>query len=188
MGFPVFFDTCTLYGELMCDLFLRMSEERLFVPYWSEGVLDELHRVLSERVGIQRADRRIRQMMSAFPDACIGGYDSLISEMQCAEEDRHVLAAASYSPADTLVTFNIKDFPRNSVDARGIEVKHPDDFLQDVVDLSPATVAKVCYSQLCAYRHYPQTPEEYADVLKKSGVPQSAAMIYPILSTLFLDA
>lgn len=42
MGFPVFFDTCTLYGEMVNDVILRLAEELLFVPYWSSGVLEEL--------------------------------------------------------------------------------------------------------------------------------------------------
>ena len=35
MSFPVFFDTCALYGEIVNDLVLRLAEERMFVPYWS---------------------------------------------------------------------------------------------------------------------------------------------------------
>lgn len=38
MSFPVFFDTCALYGELMCDLFLRLAEKRIYEPYWSQKV------------------------------------------------------------------------------------------------------------------------------------------------------
>ena len=42
--------------------------------------------------------------------------------MQCSEEDRHVLAAACHSPAETLVTFNVADFPSAATEPVGIEV------------------------------------------------------------------
>lgn len=76
-------------------------------------------------------------MCSAFPDATVTGYDALIEDMTCDDKDRHVLAAAAYSPAETLVTFNLKDFPSQSVQDVGVELRHPDDFLQDVLDLDP---------------------------------------------------
>lgn len=78
MLFPVFFDTCTLYGALVSDLVLRFAENRLYTPYWSQGVLDELERVLGERIGKDKAGKRIRQMKSAFPDALVCGYENLV--------------------------------------------------------------------------------------------------------------
>lgn len=78
----------------------------------------------------------------------------------CDKKDRHVLAAADYSPAQTLVTFNLKDFPDSSTVPLGIEIKHPDDFLLDVFDLAPGRVATICYTALLSYKEYPQTPED----------------------------
>lgn len=78
----------------------------------------------------------------------------------CDKKDRHVLAAADYSPAQTLVTFNLKDFPDSSTIPLGIEIKHPDDFLLDVFDLAPGRVATICYTALLSYKEYPQTPED----------------------------
>jgi hypothetical protein len=40
-----------------------------------------------------------------------------------------VLAAAVRGGADTLVTFNVTDFPPKSVEDHGVEVVHPDLFL-----------------------------------------------------------
>ena len=185
MLFPVFFDTCTLYGALVSDLVLRFAENRLYTPYWSQGVLDELERVLGERIGKDKAGKRIRQMKSAFPDALVCGYENLVPGMQCSEEDRHVLAAACHSPAETLVTFNVADFPSAATEPVGIEVKHPDDFLLDVFDLDPGEVGHICVSALRSYRQYPVTPEEFAELLARSGVPRLAGAIYPSLDALF---
>lgn len=184
MSFPVFFDTCVLYGEIVNDLILRLAEERFFTPYWSSGVLTELRKNLSIRVGEERAARRINAMTHAFPDATVTGYESLIEDMTCDEKDRHVLAAADHSLAQTLVTFNLKDFPESSTFSLDIEIKHPDVFLLDVFDLDPGRVAQVGYTALRSYREYPQTPEDYTHMLQRSGLPQFAQHIYPALAAL----
>ncbi|MBW3090932.1 PIN domain-containing protein [Bifidobacterium miconisargentati] len=184
MSFPVFFDTCTLYGEIVNDAILRLAEERFFTPYWSQDVLMELERNLALRVGDTRAARRIHAMTTAFPDATVVGYESLIKNMTCDEKDRHVLAAADHSPAQTLVTFNLKDFPESSTKPLDIEIKHPDEFLLDVFDLDPGRVARVCYTALLSYKDYPQTPEEYAHMLQQSGLPGFAENVYPALDAL----
>ena len=184
MSFPVFFDTCALYGELVADLILRLAEERFYTPYWSTGVLEELERNLAERIGAARAARRVHAMNSAFPDAAVTGYDALVAGMTCDEKDRHVLAAAVHSPARTLVMFNLKDFPESSVAYLPMELKTPDEFLLDVFDLSPGRATLVCYEALRSYERYPQTPEDYAYMLQRSGVPDFAEEIYPGLAAL----
>lgn len=103
MLFPMFFDTCTLYGALVADLVLRFAEQHLYTPYWFSDVLRELEMALAERVGAEKAYRRIGMMKRAFPDAEVRGYENLIPSMRCSKEDRHVLAAACHSPAETLV-------------------------------------------------------------------------------------
>lgn len=187
MGFPVFFDTCTLFGEIVNDLILRLAEERLFVPYWSPDVLRELGDNLRPCIGEERTDRRLRAMASAFPDACVTGYESLIEDMTCDAKDRHVLAAASHSPARTLVTFNVSDFPPCSLTEMGMEVKHPDDFLLDVLDLDPGHVTRICHAAVLSYKRYPQTPEDYCALLSRpgTGLPRFAARLYPGLAALY---
>ncbi len=48
-------------------------------------------------------------------------------------KDRHVLAAAVKSKADVIVTFNLKDFPAESLEPWGIKAQHPDQFLLDLL-------------------------------------------------------
>lgn len=73
MGFPVFFDTCVLSGEVVNDVIPRLAEELLFTPYWSGDVLAELERNLTSRIGKERTQRRIcailRQSDSTHQDA-----------------------------------------------------------------------------------------------------------------------
>lgn len=176
-----------LFGELVNDLILRLAKEHLYAPYWSQQILDELRRKLQLRIGEERSAQRVNAMTAAFPEALVIGYESLIKNMTCDEKDRHVLAAADYSPAQTLVTFNTKDFPETSTQPLRIEVKRPDDFFLDVLDLDPGRVARVCHTALLSYKRYPQTPEDYADMLRKSGVPEFVNCLYPILDALSLN-
>lgn len=177
MSFPVFFDTCVLYGELMCDLFLRLAEERIYEPYWSQDVLRELEFNLAKRIGLERTRKRIENMQHAFPDALVSGYKELISRMTCDKKDRHVLAAADYPPAQTLVTFNLKDFPEESTKCLGIEVKHPDDFLLDALNLKSDVIVKQCRDALDNYCKYPQTPKSYCNFLSRQ-TPHFAKELY----------
>ena len=78
-------------------------------------------------------------------------------------------------------------FPETSTQPLRIEVKRPDDFFLDVLDLDPGRVARVCHTALLSYKRYPQTPEDYADMLRKSGVPEFANCLYPILDALSLN-
>ncbi|OZG61790.1 PIN domain-containing protein [Bifidobacterium lemurum] len=181
--FPVFFDTCALYGEVTCDMILSLAEAKLFKPYWSVGVQEELQRVLSPVIGQEKIQYRLSMMNRAFPDALIEDYADLTPKMLCDEGDRHVLAAAVRSPANTLVTFNLKDFPKESRIPYGIEVVHPDDFLLDVLDIRPGFVANVIYQMMQMYRRCPQTPEELCGFLHGS-LPHFSETLLPLLEAI----
>ena len=178
MPFSVFFDTCSLYGEIYCDIFLTLAEERLYVPYWSQGVLDELRRVVKLNNPTADIDKRIEYMQNFFPDATITSYETLIDSMTCDEGDRHVLAAAHMSPAHTLVTSNVKDFPEVSLRNLPMSVKSPDDFLLDVLDINRAKVAQACFRRLKTYRNKPRTSEEYEQFWK--FIPRILLMNYDL--------
>ena len=130
MPFPAFLDTCALYGAALTDTLLRIAEQDAFRPMWSPDVLEELRRNLNKIPGLaeRAADRRIRAMTEAFPEAMVEGYEPLIAGMTCDPKDRHVLAAAVHSDSQVLVTFNVDDFPESSVAGFDIAVVHPDDF------------------------------------------------------------
>jgi len=63
--------------------------------------------------------------------------------MTCDSKDRHVLAAAVRAKAEVLVTFNVRDFPPESVASHDLEIVHPDNFLLDQLDLYPGPTLAV---------------------------------------------
>ena len=109
----VLLDTCVLLKSYLCDTLLSIPEEDAFRPLWSDHILEELRRNLIRAGAKQEAvEHRLEQMATYFPDARVTGYAELIGSMINHPKDRHVLAAAVAGRADTLVTENMKDFPR----------------------------------------------------------------------------
>ncbi len=179
MSFPVFLDTCTLFGQAVCDLLLSLAEQDCFTPYWSRNVLDSMERNVVERgkASPGAIHRRRLMMEAAFPDSIVDGYEGLIGSMTNHPGDRHVLAACVVSPAHTLATFNVKDFPAASVDPHDVEVVHPDLFLLDQFDLHPDRSREAVTMLLARNRRPPHDVEALAVVLAASGLPLTAASI-----------
>jgi hypothetical protein len=55
-------------------------------------------------------------------------------------KDRHVLAAAVKTRAQTIVTFNLKDFQKEALAPWDVQAQHPDAFLIDQYHLDPNLV------------------------------------------------
>lgn len=88
------------------------------------------------------------QMTSAFPDATVTGYESLIQAMANDAADRHALAAAIAAGADVIVTDNVRHFPAEACDPYGIEVQTADEFLSYSLDLAPEVMGGIFLQQV----------------------------------------
>src|SRR5687768_8830195 len=86
-------DTSVLLPMPLCDTLLRVAEQGLYRPVWSDDILDELVRNLTEWAGATAADKRVAAMRTVFPDACATDYQHLSEMMTNHPKDRHVLAA-----------------------------------------------------------------------------------------------
>jgi predicted nucleic acid-binding protein len=146
-NYRVILDACVLANFAVCDLFLRLAETpKLYVPLWSRDILDETERVqlraLNWKPKIAQSFRDAVE--TAFPEAMVSGYGRIIESLDKIKDpdDRHVLAAAIRGPATTIVTFNVSDFPPESVLPWDLEVRHPSDYLLTLYSISPAVVVK----------------------------------------------
>jgi hypothetical protein len=71
----------------------------------------------------------------------IEGYEELIDGIKLPDpNDRHVLAAAIKANAQTIVKYNLSDFPSSALSKYEIDAQHPDEFLRHLLDLAPAKV------------------------------------------------
>jgi predicted nucleic acid-binding protein len=139
----VILDACVLAPFSTCDIFLRLAEEpRLYLPRWSTDILDEVRRTQIGKLGWpEKLSEYWRdQVASSFPEALVEGYEGLLDECSNDSKDRHVLAAARSAKATIIVTFNLKHFPRSSVEHFAIQVSHPSEFLLQLFDSEPAQV------------------------------------------------
>jgi predicted nucleic acid-binding protein len=141
--FPVLLDACVLIPMPLADTLLRLaSAPRLYHPKWSDQIIAEVSRTLQGKFGIssERAQYRESEIRRHFPEAWVDGYEGLISVMTNQEKDRHVLAAAVRARAEVIVTYNTKDFQRESLAPYSITAQGPSTFLKNLFELDPVAV------------------------------------------------
>ncbi|GAB6856031.1 PIN domain-containing protein [Microbacterium xylanilyticum] len=178
MSFPAFLDTNVLYGALLNDVVLELADRGMFKPLWSAGVLSELRKnlILNGEDPILVA-KRVDTMERYFRDALVSGYEDLTASMTNHPKDRHVLAAAVRGGAEVLVTFNLKDFPDESVDPFDLEVVHPDDFLLDQLDLYEDATLGALTELVATYDSPAMDIHELLLGLTRAGVPGFAEAV-----------
>jgi len=143
MSTKAFLDANVLFPGYLADLLLSIAGPETFLPCWSEEVMNELRRNLLNRVGVNssKIEKRIRVMNDSFPTATIYHYDKLESSLtEVNPKDRHVLAAAIAAGANSLVTLNLKDFPKDMKEKYGVELLSPDAFFSDQFSQNPEEV------------------------------------------------
>ena len=181
MAFVVLYDACVLFPAPLRDILLRIAVTGIVRARWTERILDECFRNISE----QRPDlkpnalTRTRKLMNeAVPDCLVEGFEDLVEGLRLPDpNDRHVLAAAIRSGAQAIVTFNLRDFPRDQLAPFWVEAIHPDDFVVDLIDLAPGVVTNVVAEQAAALRNPPRTIAEMLDTLRDQGLPQAVAKL-----------
>lgn len=139
--FTALLDTCVLWPSRQRDFLLSLAAEHAYRPIWSSAILDELQRTEREKlIGVElpeeeadaRAAHLVAQMRSAFFGSEVEGWEAVTPYGLPDPDDEHVLAAAVVGGAESVVTWNVKDFPVRVVPT-GIRVVLPADFAGDMV-------------------------------------------------------
>jgi|SRR5579872_725228 len=136
--YRVLLDACVLIPMPLADTLLRMAEApRLYLPKWSQTIMDEVTRNLIAKWNMpaEKARRREEELRRHFPEAWVDGFEPLIAAMKNHPADRHVLAAAVRSHCELIVTYNRRHFPEASVQSSEIDVQGPSTFLRGLYDL-----------------------------------------------------
>lgn len=181
MAFSAVLDANVLYPASLRDTLLRFASRAFFVPVRTDRILDEVERnvVADGRVAPANAARLRATMTRVFEDAWID--DEAVCGLEPAmtnnPKDRHVLAAAVASEAQTIVTQDLPGFPEEAVAPYGIQVQHPDEFLLGLFALHPALSVDVVRAQAAALTRPPLTLDEVLDALAIAGVPSFAAAV-----------
>ncbi len=177
----VIYDACVLYPAPLRDLLMRLALTDRFRARWSDTIHNEwIRNLLKQRPEINPATlEKTRQLMNAnVRDSLVEGFEHLIPAIDLPDpDDRHVVAAAIHSGAETIVTFNLKDFPATALERYNIDAQHPDDFIVDLFDLHPASVLQALAEQRAALKNPPKTADELLEILLKQGLTQTVALL-----------
>lgn len=142
-GYQVVLDACVLVNAALRDTLLRLAEPpSLYLPRWSDEIAAEMTRTLETKLHLTQAQTRhlIEELKTHFGDAWVEEYEALVPIMKNHPKDRHVLAAAARTGAQTIVTFNLKDFPEAALTPWNIVAQDPDEFLIHQFHLAPEVV------------------------------------------------
>lgn len=148
--YRVVLDACVLIPMPLADTLLRLAEEpRLYLPRWSQMIMDEVTRNLIAKWGMapEKALRREAEMRRHFPEAWVEGFEPLIDSVTNDPKDRHVLAAAVRSQSELIVTYNLRHFPVGSLQPWEIHVEGPSTFLRGLYDLDAGLFVNKLHEQ-----------------------------------------
>jgi hypothetical protein len=168
-GYQVILDACVLVNAALRDTLLRLAEPpHLYLPRWSSGIVLEMTRTLESKLGVkpEQSAHLAEELRNHFGDAWVDGYEPLIPIMENDSKDRHVLAAAVRTGAQTIVTFNLKHFPDAALTKWNVIAQSPDDFLVHQFYLDQATVVRKIQEQVA--EHHGNSMERLLSIHRKA--------------------
>ena len=180
-----FYDASVLFPAQVRDTLMWMAFTGLVQAKWTDEIHNEwMRNLLKRKPHLKRKDIEWTrdQMNKAVPDCLVEGYEGLIPSLTLPDpDDRHVLAAAIRSGAQTIVTENLKHFPTKELAKYGITAERADTFVLGLIDINPGAVATVLRKQWQNLKDPPFTREEFLHNLEHAGLVQTVAAIRPYL-------
>lgn len=155
------------------------TDARLINIYWSEELLAEAAAALKagKDVSNEVATRWVDRLRTAFPDGhCdISTVDPEIelASLTSDPNDEHVCALALAAKASYLFTFD-DGYDGAALQALGIRVQDPDDFLVKLIEEEPDVFAEILPRQAASWSDG-KTVEELLDALERARCPRFAA-------------
>lgn len=180
--FTVLYDASVFYPAPLRDLLMELATAGLFRAKWSEQIQEEwIESLLKKRPDLnrERLERTKKIANKAVPDCLVEGYKSLIEGLQLPDvNDRHVLAAAIHCNAQVIVTYNLKDFPKEILQSFEIEAQHPDVFLRYIIDLTPPRFLEAVKAIRGRLNNPPVSAQAYLDrLLNQHELPLTFAFL-----------
>jgi predicted nucleic acid-binding protein len=146
----VLIDACVLYPTVLREIVTGVIAATGATPLWSGRILEEWARAAARLGAGQEALARgeIALLRAAWPEAEVTVDPATEARLWLPDaSDVHVLAAAIDGRADILLTLNLRDFPKRTLDADAILLRDPDVFLLDRMETAPhavrGTIARV---------------------------------------------
>jgi predicted nucleic acid-binding protein len=176
----VLLDANVLVDAQLRDLLLRAAKGGHVDVRWSDQILEETRRALTNQLGlpVENVARLLDALNRAFPDARIAGYEAIVDTLTMPDpDDRHVLAAALHGECDILLTANTKDFPESALPSDAdLLVIRPDDGLRTLVEAHPRSMAAIARRLVDSLRRPPTTLEQYVERLEQRAPIAATAL------------
>ena len=177
----VVYDACVLYPAGLRSALMYIGLAGIVKVRWSDAIHDEwIRNVLEDRKDIPREqlERTRRLMNAAIPESSVVRYEGLIEKLELPDpDDRHVLAAAIHAEAETIVTFNIRDFPKRVLAPYSIETRTSDSFVLRLLNAHPVQVVEALHIDRASKKRHPKSAEEYLESLVAQQLPRSSAAL-----------
>ena len=177
----VIYDACVLYPAPLRDFLMRLALTDLYRARWTNLIHDEwMRNVLKQRPDLKAEQlHHTRSLMNAHVrDGLVTGFEHLIASIELPDpDDRHVLAAAIYSGASLILTFNLKDFPVQQLRRYNVVAQHPDEFIADLLNLHTDKVREAAANHRRSLKNPPKTVDKYLDTLLRQGLTQTVGQI-----------
>ncbi len=122
---------------------------------------------------------RTRDLMNMHVRDClVTGHEALIPTLSLPDpNDHHILAAAIFSSASIIVTYNLKDFPFKSTQMFGIDAWHPDDFVSYFIDIEPGIVCTAIRKLRATLKNPVIEQKLYLEILERQSLPKTVAKL-----------
>lgn len=175
-------DTCVLYPTVMREVLLGVARTGAFTPLWSSRILEEWARAARKLGpgGETLARGEIALLQANWPGASVTWKPSLESRLWLPDpDDIHVLAAAICGSADSIVTLNAKDFPRNILAEEGLKRIDPDTLLFTLWQQDPAPVSQVAETVRQEAERLSAQPWDLRKLMKKARLPRLGKALTP---------
>jgi hypothetical protein len=108
----------------------------------------------------------------------VEGYECHIANLNLPDpDDRHVLAAAIEAGAETILTYNLRDFPAAVLATYGISALHPDEFLCRQMTEEPILVMEVVEKKRVKRKRPEISQEQLLSKLARLSIPEFVKML-----------
>lgn len=176
-------DACVLYPASLRDFFMWQAAGSVYALRLTDEIHAEwMRNALQDYPDLTAAKlERTRDLMNRIqPGALVTGYEAITDTLTLPDpDDRHVLAAAIHTQADTIVTFNLKHFPAPALAPHGVKAISPDAFMLELAATEGRRQQIVAMARMARQnlKKPPRTVEEYLASLQHNRLTLTAGLL-----------
>lgn len=168
----------------MREVVLKTADAGLFKPFWSARILEEWARAVETKLGPVQgrvARGEIALIRAKWPNAEVAENCELEGQLYLPDPaDCHVLASAIDAQASVIMTQNLRDFPRQTLQEFEISPLHPDAILRQFCSTEPDVMKGIVFSVHAETERLSGSEIPMRKLMKKARLPRLGKAIAAI--------